>query len=67
MSEYVMDIDSGGYDGNTFALCVIKKQQNGFMSVEQLTTMHDEKAFNDEVELAAKYYGIASDQIMYEK
>lgn len=62
-NKYVMGIDEGGYDGNTFAICVIKKE--GFI-VEYIKSFRDEDFYKREVERLADFYNIPKNLILKE-
>jgi hypothetical protein len=66
MIKYSMGVDAGGYDGYSFLLCVMHRD-NEAVVIDHMLKTSDEKEFKAEVERVAKYYSIPADEIMYEK
>lgn len=61
-SNYYMGIDQGGYDGNTFAVCVMAVSGK----VVYVKQTHSRKVYEQEVARLKKYYDIPDWAILKE-
>lgn len=65
-SEYFMGTDDGGYDGNTFTICVMKRRKDGVTTCEYLKSTHDRKFFLSEIERLRNWHKIPEKHILQE-
>lgn len=64
--KYAMGVDAGGYDGNTYSICVVKKVGDN-VAVEYLKSKQDKYWYDKEVKRLSEYYRISEGQILKEK
>lgn len=66
-SEYFMGTDDGGYDGNTFTICVMKRRKDGITTCEYLKSTHDRKFWEQEIFRLQKWHKIPDKNILQQQ